>query len=469
MVFTDGAFVFVFLPVVWALYGVLMRLRAGPAVVWLLSLASLGFYAYDSIANMGVMLASIGVNYAAGCALCTSRRLPLGRKPIAITAVLLNLALLGYFKYAAFALNNAGALLDNGWSIAALALPLGISFYTFTQIAYVVDCYTERDVDTRFGSYLLFVTFFPHLVAGPIIYHREMMPQFRALGRRAIAWDDIETGLFLFAIGLAKKVLIADVLAEWVDPGYRAAASLGTADAWLLSLAYSLQLYFDFSGYSDMAIGLALLFGIRLPINFASPYRAASVRDFWRRWHITLSRWLRRYLYIPLGGSRGGKAATVRNLMLTFLLGGLWHGAGWGFLVWGLLHGAGCAVGRLVPARFSLPRPLAILITFLFVNAAWVFFRAPDLDTAFAVLAAMGGFSSAGSALAVFAADASLLVPAILVGLAICWLAPNSQALAWGSWRIGVAAKAAYCGATLALFLLMTRGAVPSPFLYFNF
>jgi D-alanyl-lipoteichoic acid acyltransferase DltB (MBOAT superfamily) len=470
MVFTDTAFVFVFLPIVWVLYGALMRLHAGRGVVWLLAFASIAFYAYDNVGYVGVMLGSIGVNYLAGRLLSTERPLPVGRKAIAIAAVALNLALLGYFKYAAFAVDNVGAALGLDWSVRHILLPLGISFYTFTQIAYIVDCYTERNVDTRFGHYLLFVTFFPHLVAGPIIYHREMMPQFRQLGRRAIAWDDIESGLFLFMIGLAKKVLIADVLAGWVDPGYQSLATLGTADAWLLSLAYTLQLYFDFSGYSDMAIGLGLMFGIRLPINFDSPYRAATVREFWRRWHITLSRWLRRYVYIPLGGSKNGLAATLRNLVLTFLLGGIWHGAGWGYIVWGLLHGLGCCLDRACPGlERRTPRPVAVLATFIFVNVTLVFFRAPTLDAALTVLLAMVGDAQSGAALSYFAADAGLLVAAIAAGLAVCWFLPNSQTIALSSPRIGVSVKAVFCGAALALFLFMIRGTTPTPFLYFNF
>ncbi|MFO0988413.1 MAG: MBOAT family O-acyltransferase [Alphaproteobacteria bacterium] len=468
MLFTDTLFLFVFLPAVWAVYGVLVQAGWGRLVVWALGAASIAFYAYDDIGHAGVMLCSILANYAAGRILCTTRFR--GRKTLLIGAIALNLGLLGYFKYAAFLVSAAGSATGSAWSLPALALPLGISFYTFTQIAYVVDCYRERDADLRFGSYLLFVTFFPHLVAGPIVYHREMMPQFAAAERRGIVWSDIETGLFLLMIGLMKKVLLADVCAEWVDPGYKAAARLGAADAWMLSLGYSLQLYFDFSAYSDMAIGIGLLFGIRLPFNFDSPYRATTVREFWRRWHMTLSRFLARYVYVPLGGSRRGPAATLRNLMLTFLLGGIWHGAGWGFVAWGLLHGAGCCFDRVFPglARVT-PRPLAILATFLFVNAAWVFFRAPDFQTAFAVLGAMSGFAPSDAPVSVFAQDWVPIAGMIAIGLALCWFAPNSQSLAFGLVRIGPTAKAACCGGALALFLLAIRDAPRSPFLYFNF
>lgn len=271
-------------------------------------------------------------------------------------------------------------------------------------------------------------------------------------------------------IGLIKKVCLADVLAEWVNPGYGAVQSLGTADAWLLSVGYSLQLYFDFSAYSDMAIGLGLLFGIRFPVNFDSPYRARTVREFWHRWHITLSRWLQRFVYIPLGGNRGGLTLTLRNLVLTFLIGGIWHGAGWGFIIWGLLHGIGCCFDRVFPgAARIMPRPLAILATFLFVNVTFVFFRAPDLDSAFGVLRAMAGFARAAEPLAFFAADSTALIAALAVGLAICWFAPNSQTIAFGKIRIGYTAKAAYCGLALVLFIFMTRGSPPAPFLYFNF
>ena len=468
MLFTDTAFLFVFLPAVWAVYGLLVQAGWGRLIVWALAAASVAFYAYDDLRHTGVMLGSILLNYGAGRLLC-SRTVP-ARKGLLLAVLAFDLGLLGYFKYAAFGANALAAVTGNGWSLPALALPLGISFYTFTQIAYVVDCYRERSADTRFGSYLLFVTFFPHLVAGPIVYHREMMPQFAVAGRRGLVWADIETGLFLLAVGLMKKVLLADVFAEWVDPGYKSFRELGAADAWLLSVSYSLQLYFDFSAYSDMAIGIGLLFGIRLPFNFDSPYRAATVREFWSRWHITLSRFLRRYIYIPLGGSRRGYGATLRNLMVTFLLGGLWHGAGWGFVAWGILHGAACCFDRIFPdlAR-TTPRPLAVLATFLFVNAAWVFFRAPDLETAFTVLGAMAGFAPAAAPLAVFAAEAAPLAAAVAFGLALCWFAPNSQSIAFGLIRLAPAGKAACCGGALAIFLLAIRDAPRSPFLYFNF
>ena len=468
MLFTDTAFLFVFLPVVWAVHGFLMQAGWGRLVVWALAAASVAFYAYDDLRHAGIMLGSVLANYAAGRLLCASFFRP--RKSLLLAVLALDLGLLGYFKYAAFGVGSLAAVTGNGWSLPALALPLGISFYTFTQIAYVVDCYRERSADTRFGSYLLFVTFFPHLVAGPIVYHREMMPQFAAAGRRGIVWADIETGLFLLTIGLMKKILLADTFAEWVDPGYKSFRELGTGDAWLVSLAYSLQLYFDFSAYSDMAIGIGLLFGIRLPFNFDSPYRAATVREFWRRWHMTLSRFLLRYVYVPLGGGRRGLGATLRNLMLTFVLGGLWHGAGWGFLVWGVLHGAGCCFDRLFPGLTRVtPRPLAVLATFLFVNAAWVFFRAPDFETAFTVLGAMAGFAPGAEPLSFFAKDASLAAAAIAVGLGLCWFAPNSQSLAFGLVRLAPAAKAACCGGAFAVFLLAIRDAPKSPFLYFNF
>jgi D-alanyl-lipoteichoic acid acyltransferase DltB (MBOAT superfamily) len=269
-------------------------------------------------------------------------------------------------------------------------LPLAISFFTFQQIAYLVDSYRQETKEYDFLNYALFVTFFPQLIAGPIVHHKEMMPQFAKTRNKVKNYRNIVMGLFIFSMGLFKKVVVADTFAILASPGFEASSNLSMYDAWLTSLSYTFQLYFDFSGYADMAIGLALLFNIRLPVNFNSPYKATNIQDFWRRWHITLSRFLRDYVYIPLGGNRKGGFRTYNNLMATFIIGGLWHGAGWTFVFWGFLHGLALIIQRLWSRLgIKLWTWLAWFITFNFVNITWVFFRAKEWDDAIKVLSSM--------------------------------------------------------------------------------
>jgi D-alanyl-lipoteichoic acid acyltransferase DltB (MBOAT superfamily) len=288
--------------------------------------------------------------------------------------------------------------------MTAIALPIGISFFTFTQIAFLVDCRHGKVHESHLINYVLFVSYFPHLIAGPILHHAEMMPQFAAPASSKPSASNFAIGLSIFVIGLCKKVLIADSLATMVTPVFAAGAHPPLLEAWIGTLAYTFQLYFDFSGYCDMAIGLSLLFGIRLPLNFNSPYKARDISAFWRRWHMTLSRFLRDYLYVPLGGSRHGPWRRYRNLMLTMLLGGLWHGAGWTFIVWGALHGAflalhhgwRAATGETAWRRSRWYAGAGAVLTFLCVMLAWVFFRAPDLDNAVGVLAGLAGLNGVG-------------------------------------------------------------------------
>jgi len=315
-------------------------------------------------------------------------------KSLLTVGVLANLALLGYFKYADFFLENINHVLATKIPLLHLALPLAISFYTFQQIAYLVDSYKKETKEYDFLNYAVFVTFFPQLIAGPIVHHKEMMPQFVKLKNKVLNVDNIALGLFIFAIGLFKKVVIADNFALWATQGFDVSYSLNMLEAWMTSLSYTFQLYFDFSGYTDMAIGVALLFNIKLPINFDSPYKATSIQDFWRRWHITLSRFLKDYIYIPLGGNRKGEVRTYTNLFTTFLLGGIWHGAGWTFVLWGALHGLALVIHRFwQKLGLRMPTLLAWFITFNFINIAWVFFRATSFDDALKVLHGMFHFS----------------------------------------------------------------------------
>jgi D-alanyl-lipoteichoic acid acyltransferase DltB (MBOAT superfamily) len=298
--------------------------------------------------------------------------------------------LLGYFKYTDFLIENFNLAFNSNAELLNLALPLAISFFTFQQIAYLVDSYRQETKEYDFLNYALFVTFFPQLIAGPIVHHKEMMPQFAKTRNKVKNYRNIAMGLFIFSIGLFKKVVIADTFAVWATQGFDVATTLNLFEAWATSLSYTFQLYFDFSGYTDMAIGLALLFNIRLPVNFNSPYKAINIQDFWRRWHMTLSRFMRDYIYIPLGGNKKGSFRTYNNLMATFVIGGLWHGAGWTFVFWGFLHGLALMIQRLWGGLgIKLWTWFSWFITFNFVNIAWVFFRAKEWGDAIKVLGSM--------------------------------------------------------------------------------
>jgi alginate O-acetyltransferase complex protein AlgI len=434
------------------------------AVRWLV-VASLFFYGWWNPAHLPLIAASIGVNFW----LALKIQRAANRHRWLVAGVAANLALLGLFKYADFILRT----LAQAGLIApvqlGLALPLGISFFTFTQIAFLVDVRRDKAREPSFDNYALFVTFFPHLLAGPIIHHSEMMPQFASTTNKRIDWRNVAAGVFLLAIGLAKKVFLADPLVPLVAAGFDHATTIGAAQAWLSALAYTLQIYFDFSGYTDMALGAALIFNIRLPINFDSPYRSLDLRDFWHRWHMTLSRFLREYLYVPLGGNRARESRVLANLLLTFLLGGLWHGAAWTFLAWGALHGLGlCSVRLWRRTRRRLPPAAAWALTFVFIVVTWVFFRAHSLGDAWAIVRAMAGVASAGADFGqirtLLSADAAA-VAALAAGLLVVFRRRNSNALAGelaGSW---LAAAATATALTLAVLQL---GRV-APFLYFNF
>ena len=314
----------------------------------------------------------------------------LSKKSLLQAGLLFNIGLLVHFKYMDFFISNVNSAFRVDIELLHLALPLAISFFTLQQIAFLIDSYEGLVKEKSFLDYTIFVTFFPQLIAGPIVHHKEMMPQFGSIKNKVKNYRNIAMGLFIFSIGLFKKVVIADTFAVWATQGFDVATTLNLFEAWATSLSYTLQLYFDFSGYTDMAIGLALLFNIRLPVNFNSPYKATNIQDFWRRWHITLSRFLRDYVYIPLGGNKKGSFRTYNNLMATFVIGGLWHGAGWTFVFWGLLHGLALTVQKLwSKLGLKLWTWLAWLITFNFVNIAWVFFRAKEWGDAIKVLSSM--------------------------------------------------------------------------------
>ena len=393
MLFNSYEFIFAFLPITFFIYFYLNHKRLTEASKAFLVFSSLFFYSWWNIAYLPIILTSMLFNYVVGTSLNKEQEEGhhrFSKKSLLAFGIVSNIALLAYFKYMDFFIENINLVSGSTIDLLQLALPLAISFFTFQQIAYLVDSYRGETAEYDFLNYSLFVTFFPQLIAGPIVHHSEMMPQFAKTRNKVKNYRNIAMGLFIFSIGLFKKVVIADTFATWATNGFDIAPTLNLFAAWATSLSYTFQLYFDFSGYTDMAIGIALLFNIKLPINFNSPYKATNIQDFWRRWHITLSRFLKDYIYIPLGGNRKGEFRTYTNLMATFILGGIWHGAGWTFMFWGFLHGAALVIHRAwSKLGFKLWTWLAWLITFNFINIAWVFFRAKEWDDALKVLGGM--------------------------------------------------------------------------------
>ena len=393
MLFNTYEFIFFFLPITFFIYFYLNHKKLTEASKGFLVCCSLFFYSWWNVAYLPIILSSVIFNYIIGRSLnkkSKNKSKGFSKKIILTFGIVFNLSLLGYFKYADFLIENFNLTFGTSAELLQLALPLAISFFTFQQISYLVDSYRQETKEFNILNYALFVTFFPQLIAGPIVHHKEMMPQFVNTRNKVKNYRNIAMGLFMFSIGFFKKVAIADNFAIWATHGFDVASTLNLFRAWSTSLSYTFQLYFDFSGYTDMAIGLALLFNIRLPVNFNSPYKATNIQDFWRRWHITLSRFLKNYVYIPLGGNKKGEFRTYNNLLATFLIGGLWHGAGWTFVFWGFLHGLALMVQRFwSKLGFKLWTWLAWLITFNFVNIAWIFFRAKEWDDAVKVLSAM--------------------------------------------------------------------------------
>jgi alginate O-acetyltransferase complex protein AlgI len=395
MLFNSYEFIFMFLPITFFIYFYLNSKRLTEASKGFLVVSSLFFYSWWNVIYLPLILLSMVFNYVIGTSLTkVEEHKKVSKKQLLSFGILANIGLLGYFKYADFFINNFNFAFGSDISLIHLALPLAISFFTFQQIAYLVDSYRGETKEYDFLNYGLFVTFFPQLIAGPIVHHKEIMPQFANVRNKVKNYRNIALGLFIFSIGLFKKVVIADTFAIWATNGFDLLEHLTLIEAWVTSLSYTFQLYFDFSGYTDMAIGASLLFNIKLPINFNSPYKATNIQDFWRRWHITLSRFLRDYIYIPLGGNKKGNFRTYNNLMATFIIGGLWHGAGWTFVFWGFLHGFALVIHRIWnQLGFKLNSIIGWLITFNFVNIAWVFFRAKEWEDAIKILKGMFGLS----------------------------------------------------------------------------
>lgn len=487
MLFTTVPFALLFLPLTLLGFFALGRFSREVAAAWLL-LASLFFYGFWMPQVTALLLGSMLCNFLLGlrlAALHSSRR-----KPWLVAGVGFNLGLLAYFKYANFFVANLNQALGAHIDVGTILLPIGISFYSFTQIAYLVDVARDKVSEVNPVHYGLFVTYFPHLIAGPVLHHAQMMPQFADARTYRLQGSNVAIGLAIFAIGLIKKVVCADGIAPYADAVFNpveAGSLASAAEAWLAAIAYTLQLYFDFSGYSDMAIGLSRLFNVRLPFNFNSPYRSRNISEFWRRWHISLSTFLRDYLYIALGGNRRGPARRYVNLAMTMVLGGLWHGASWTFVFWGALHGTYLMLNHGWHAllgkqrlhdlgRLWAYRRTAQALTLLAVVVAWVFFRATSFEGAARMLAAMAG--AAGQAPLMWNAGLQASTGWLLCGLlaTVALLAPNSNRLGeklgarversarlrlWvGAWGLGLVA---------AMVLLNTARESVSAFIYFNF
>jgi alginate O-acetyltransferase complex protein AlgI len=405
---------------------------------------------------------------------------PLLRKLLLAAGCTMNVGILVYFKYTGFILENCNFFLGTSFEKFSILLPLGISFYTFQQLSFLIDTYSGKNGRINCVDYSLFVTFFPQLIAGPIVLPGEMLPQFNDSSRQKICWDNMNSGLFLFACGLVKKCFLADTVAVMADTGFNSTTPLNLSEAWLVSLSFSFQLYFDFSGYCDMAMGIGKFFNIDLPLNFNSPYKSTDFQSFWRKWHITLGRFMMNYLYIPLGGNKCGMARTLCNLLIVFVLSGIWHGAGWLFLLWGGLHGLCILINRVWsktvvkhhPA-LQLPKIPAIILTFFLVNIFWVFFRATTLQRACSIIRSMFDFTNAHwitkafrRAMEEHGFEKDFIFAVFIMAVVFVFFLPNSFEMSkklqeHPRWRAVLTVLFAVIG-----FLCVGRY---SPFLYFNF
>ena len=474
MLFSSLDFLAGFLPLVLCGAYLLGRIAPRRAVLAFLLVASLVFYGWHHPPHLALLLLSILVNHLIG------RSLAARRAPAALAVgVAANLALLGWFKYAGFFGDTLRDGLGVETGLHAVLLPLAISFFTFQQIGYLADIHRRVVAPAPLLDYAFFVSFFPQLIAGPIIHWREVGPQLSRPRFAGFAAADLAAGLLLFSVGLAKKALLADQFAPGADrlfEAVEAGAPVSAAEAWAGMLCYSFQIYFDFSGYSDMALGLGRMFGLSLPANFLSPYKASSITAFWRRWNITLSHFLRDYLYLPLGGNRRGPVRRYANLFIVMLLGGLWHGASWTFVAWGGLHGAFLGINhawrRFAP--LALPAPVGVALTFLAALIAWVFFRAGDFAAAQQVLGAMAGLSAAPALSLDLLSDMIGVLWLLPVGAALIWAAPNAlevvAAAEAGGFATARARRIMAMAALLAaLSLFRTYAAGSHEFIYFQF
>lgn len=477
MVFSSYEFLFGFLPVVLVGYYLLARLQNGMYQKLFLLGASLFFYGYSNVSYLALILVSIGMNYLIAVLIQNGKESQKRIRMMLLTVgILFNVGLIGYYKYFDFFLTTVNEIAGTDFVLHNILLPLGISFFTFQQLSFLISVYKKEVRVENLLNYALFVTFFPQLIAGPIVLYEEMIPQFVDLHTRRFHADNFATGLYIFAVGLFKKVVVADTLALFADNGF-GLTGMGLIGGWVTSLSYTLQIYFDFSGYSDMAIGLGRLFNIVLPSNFDRPYLSDSISVFWRRWHITLGRALSTYVYKPLGGNRKGIARTCINLFLTFLVSGLWHGASWMFLAWGAVQGVIVVLERLSRGLLErIPKAVRIAITFLTTNFLWVLFRAESFENAANIYRAMFNFRSIGcSDLTALAQDGIVTFPAIINCAGIfLFLGVTLTVVFLGKERVNLRDKETMTGSHLlvaavcALLAVLCMGR-ESVFIYYNF
>lgn len=480
MLFNSLEYVVLFLPISAIIFFLLKKINVTLSKAWICA-TSLYFYSFFTYQFLPLLLCSMAINYILIKYISNSRS-----KHSILISVSFNILSLAYFKYCNFFLYN----IDTAFGLSShhldIIAPLAISFYTFQQISLSVSIYRKQVGIVSIIDYCSYILFFPKLISGPITDYYTISSQLN--NKKSYLGKCLAPSIFIFSIGLFKKIVLASYFGAIADQGYSHIGTLGVIDAWVASLSYTLQLYFDFSGYTDMAIGSALLFGVALPINFNSPYRATDLQDFWRRWHITLSTWLRNFVYIPLGGNRMGEVRTYINLFLTFLIGGFWHGAGWNFLAWGALHGGGLVIHRLWSQRgFKIPSIIAWFITFNYINITWIFFRTNNLHDALAVVTKMLGISTNLYSDFMFKqpfADSFLYEPIqnglyiltpCIFAILLCLISSNSNIILSMSkenkkgfgWNIAIPIVSALCICTAAAASL--GGAAPGAFIYFNF
>lgn len=474
MLFNSFEFIFLFLPITLILYFTFNNYGKEKIAKSILVVCSLYFYAFFNYSYLIIIIFSILVNYFIGNYLIHNQenkdRI---YKFIFIFGCICNIGVLGYFKYYDFFIQNINIIFKSNLSLIKVMLPLGISFFTFQQLSFVIDSYKGKSLKYDFLSYCLFVTFFPQLIAGPIVLPEEMLPQFEDHKNKRINYENMSCGLYMFAIGLAKKVIIADSVGEFANAGFDKVASLTFIEGWITSLSYTTQIYFDFSGYCDMAMGIALMFNVVLPLNFNSPYKACDIQEFWKKWHMTLGRFLTRYLYIPLGGNRLSEGKTLRNLMIVFLVSGLWHGAGWTFIIWGLLHGMSILTHRVWKNyNKKINKLLGWFITINLVNIFWIFFRAPSFEVALKIIKSMINIQTIRQLITIefrtiaapyFGNSINLLI--LVAGILIALFAPNIMEKK-NKMKFNLNNKMEIIVYLVSGVFLLTRVAT---FLYFNF
>lgn len=489
MLFNSYVFLMAFLPITWLIYFGLNHLKMYKLATGALVIASFVFYGYQNWHLCILLATSILANYILHCMLTEGGYGKTWRKFFLFCGLTINFSLLYFFKYFDFTIENINKLTGSHFALRNIVLPLGISFYTFQQVSFVVDSYRGDIKRYQFPEYALFVSFFPQLVAGPIVLHSEMIPQFADRGKRRVDFSNLLSGTEYLIIGLAKKVLLADLFGKMRDAGYATLENLNSLSAIAVILAFTLEIYFDFSGYCDMAVGIGKLFNIDIPVNFRSPYKAVNIAEFWQRWHITLTRFLTTYLYIPLGGNRGGKWKTYRNVLIVFLLSGLWHGADWSLVLWGGMHGVMMVLYRMAKKQVDrLPGWFTWIITFFFLNISWTFFGTESAVLSMRLfksvaVGGIGGFTqnivdavcekdivmmfvrylTNGSIIGSLSQIMTALW--LLGGLAICVAAPSSHEIVERNYR-----KHMYFFLLAVLFFMsVVRLSEVSTFIYFNF